>query len=525
MSRLRSAQLMLVVFVALLASGPWATTALLGAVVVIAAARAVRSATGWAKRKRVEGRAPIRLGAGKDGRPVGLSDHELSAHGLILGASGSGKTTALVTILAQEIGHGRPVIAIDMKGSPSFAARLAGAAAAAGRPFRLWTPDGPSCWNPLRHGNATEAKDKLISTERFTEPHYQRAAERYIQTLLQVLAQTHPEAPPTLEEVVGLMNPKRLPRLLNGVPQNLADRVQDYLSSLTRDQVSAIRGLQTRLALITESAAGEYLRPNGDATIDLRAALDSREVILFSLNSNRYGKSAAQLATLVVQDLICATGLRLEEHGPDAQLMPAVVGIDEFSGIGGEHVVALFARGREAGVRVVVATQEMADLDRTGRGVRDQVLGNTAFKLVFRQEVPESAQTVAQLAGTELAWEETRQLGGTLFPGPPGRGTRREVERFVVHPNDVKSLPTGDAVLISKLSGERARVVRVRPSAVATSGRSPEEPAPPAQSERGRFWAHTAPFRPRSPRRAPERTPRVTRSPAPNDRTRDGPER
>ena len=51
-----------------------------------------------------------------------------------------------------------------------------------------------SSWNPLAHGNATELKDKLIATERFTEPHYQRAAERYLQTAIQVLARAHPDA-------------------------------------------------------------------------------------------------------------------------------------------------------------------------------------------------------------------------------------------------------------------------------------------------------------------------------------------
>ena len=51
---------------------------------------------------------------------------------------------------------------------------------------------------PLAHGNATELKDKLMSTERFTEPHYMRAAERYVQTVLQVLGRARPDQPPTL---------------------------------------------------------------------------------------------------------------------------------------------------------------------------------------------------------------------------------------------------------------------------------------------------------------------------------------
>src|SRR5207253_5106133 len=113
-----------------------------------------------------------------------------------------------LAILTDHVRRGRPVLAIDMKGSPACAQELAAAAAAAGRPFRLWTPDGPNYWNPLQHGNATELKDKLIATERFTEPHYQRAAERYVQTVLQVLRETHPGRAATLPEVVDLMDPR-----------------------------------------------------------------------------------------------------------------------------------------------------------------------------------------------------------------------------------------------------------------------------------------------------------------------------
>ena len=79
-----------------------------------------------------------------------------------------------------------------MKGSPAFAHVLGDAAARGRAPVPVWSIDGPAHWNPLQHGNATELKDKLIATERFTEPHYQRAAERYVQTVLQVLASGTP---------------------------------------------------------------------------------------------------------------------------------------------------------------------------------------------------------------------------------------------------------------------------------------------------------------------------------------------
>jgi type IV secretory pathway TraG/TraD family ATPase VirD4 len=458
---------LLPIFVALiLLPQPWALAALIaaagGAIAVRAARRAAARVSGGADEAGAGG--GVQLGADHTGRPVVLTDRQLSAHALILGASGAGKSTTLLNVLTDHIRRGRPVIAIDMKGAPDFAARLADAAAAAGRPFRVWTPDGPGSWNPLQHGNPTELKDKLISTERFTEPHYRRAAERYIQSVMQVLARAHHGRAPTLSEVVRLMDPPQLRAALRAVPADLAERVNDYIASLTPDQLSAVRGLGTRLAIISESETGRFLEPGGAAggAIDLRAALAGDEVVLFSLNSASYSGLSAQLGALAIQDLVAAVGHRLTFEPLGAQ---ALIGIDEFSALGGDHILSLLARGRGSGVSVLLATQELADLDRAAHGLRDQVLGNTAVKIIHRQDVPRSAQTVAEMAGTRTVWEETQQLGHHPLFGShrTGRGTRREVERFIVHPNDIKALPTGHAVLITKLPRALTRTVRVSP--------------------------------------------------------------
>ncbi len=430
------------------------------------AAAAVRGARVIAGRRRASSsrRDAIVLGVDRRGRPVALADDELAAHGLILGASGAGKTTTLITILSDQIRRGRPVVAIDLKGSPSFARELAEAAAAGGRPVKVWTLDGGARWNPLAHGNATELKDKLIATERFTEPHYQRAAERYVQTVLQVLARAHPGQAPALTDVVVLMDPRRLATMLRHLDRSMRDRVQDYLAGLTHDQLSAIRGLQTRLAVLTESDTAPYLAgsgPGGGPVIDLREALRGPDVVVFSLNSSRYGRLAAQLGTLVVQDLVAASGDRLIERSHGRSLGQAVIAIDEFSALGADHVIALLARGRESGMTVLVATQELADLERAASGLKDQVLGVTAVKIAHRQEVPGSAATIAQIAGTEKVYETTRQIGGWLRGG--SRGTRRQVEEFIVHPNAIKGLRTGEAVVISKIRGGRPRTVRIEP--------------------------------------------------------------
>ncbi len=279
--------------------------------------------------------------------------------------------------------------------------------------------------------------------------------------------------------------------------------MQDYLATLTPDQLSAVRGLGTRLAIVTESHTGRFLSPGTDAParpgpevdpsagreVDLRAALDGDAVVVFSLNSSRYGQLAAQLGTLAIQDLISATGDRQErvENPLPVQRIPeqALVGIDEFSALGNDNVLSLLARGRAAGVSVLLATQEFADLDRAGRGLADQVSGNTAIKIAHRQDVHASAQTVSQMAGTKRVWESSYQLASGISGGFGGHGdreTRHEVERPIIHPNTIKTLKTGQAVVISKLPEASARTIRIAPP------REERHAAPPSEER------HVAPL-------------------------------
>jgi hypothetical protein len=488
------------------------TPAALGAAVALVAGRVGFAVRRRARHRRALGRATggaaVVLGRGRDGRPVTLSDEQLAAHALIVGAAGAGKSTTMLAILSDHIARGRPVVALDMKGSPAFARQLGRAAARAGRELRVWTPDGPSHWNPLAHGNATALKDMLISTERFSEPHYQRAAERYLQTAFTVLHAAAPGRPAQLRDVVSVMEPQRLAARLRDVPAPLAARVADYLGGLTRDQESAARGLGTRLALLSESTAGRYLAPGDGPAVDLATALEGGDVVLLSLNSSVYGKLAAQLGALAIQDLTSAAGHRLRagtgDHAPgEWGPVAATVAIDEFSALGADNLLALLARGREAGVPVLLATQELSDLERAGRGFRDQVMGIVGVTIAHRQDVHSSATMISQLAGTEWRWQETEMVRG-MFAGPGlTRGTRRLEEQPVVHPNEIKTLAIGEMMMIAKLPSMRIdRVTMSAPPAPVEAWVSP-----PRSSRAAPPVLPPGPAQPRLDRGSPGRRP------------------
>jgi conjugal transfer pilus assembly protein TraD len=70
--------------------------------------------------------------------------------------------------------------------------------------------------------------------------------------------------------------------------------------------------------------------------------------------------------------------------------------------------------------------------------------------IAHRQNVPESAELIAAMAGTKAAWITTQQTEeGLIGTGPSGRGTRRRGYEFEIHPSRIKTLPTGQAIVIT----------------------------------------------------------------------------
>jgi type IV secretory pathway TraG/TraD family ATPase VirD4 len=410
-----------------------------------------------AGRPRRDGR--IALGVAADGGAVSLSESELAQHALIVGATGSGKTTSLLQIVRALIERGAGTVVVDLKADPELADALNAAAADGGRAFEQWTLDGHSHWNPLAHGSATELTDKLVALEEWSEPHYKRAAQRYLHTVLSVLLASG--ATIALPRVVELLEPEALAAFALSARAGLAEgdrlRVERFCEGLDRSSASAVLGLANRLALLAETNAGTFLSGEG---IDLARTLAEGRVTLFSLDAQAYGETAAQLAALVALDLKTLISTRLACRGGPPRL--AFAALDEFSAIRSDQLVHLFARGRSAGLGIVLATQELADLTRVDPGFADQVLANTNVKLIHRQDVPESAERLAGLAGTRTVYEETLQtdrtpfvqVGGRLLGGAfgrnTGRGTIRQVEEYLVHPNELMQLGQGRAILIRK---------------------------------------------------------------------------
>lgn len=90
------------------------------------------------------------------------------------------------------------------------------------------------------------------------------------------------------------------------------------------------------------------------------------------------------------------------------------------------------------------------------------MLANAQTVIAHRQNVPESAELIAAIAGTKAVWVNTQQTeDGLLANGPSGKGSRRRGYEFQIHPSRIKRLGTGQAVVITPGEEQSPAVVLV----------------------------------------------------------------
>jgi type IV secretory pathway TraG/TraD family ATPase VirD4 len=128
--------------------------------------------------------------------------------------------------------------------------------------------------------------------------------------------------------------------------------------------------------------------------------------------------------------------------------------IDEFAAVAAAHISKLFGKARTAGISLLLGTQEFADLQAVGAALKEQTIGNLDALVAHRQNVPQSAELIAKMSGTQEAWIPTEQTeSGWLGTRHSGKGTRRRGEEFRVHPNQIMQLRTGNAVVLTPGTG------------------------------------------------------------------------
>ena len=432
-----------------------------------------RAATAQAPAAATVSNLTVPIGVDEAARPVNLDATAFRTHGVVIGPTGVGKTQALERIIYGFTGAPAsrdlhlPVVVIDMKADPDLASTLAVIAIQSGRRFHHVTVDAMgSTYNPLAGLTADEMSDalyeSLFASDKNVNLHYATLSRRLLQQACRVcvdLADARVARvgggtwQTSLADVTDLLNLDTLRSVNPYVSPAVAASLTRYLGDLEAAKNEGDVGdVRDRIAVIVDTAAGHILDAAG---FQLEQAIRAGDIVCLSLDAAGAPQTARTIGTLAVQDL-CAVFGRLARDGWGKTHMCPVI-LDEFSALGTPRVADLYARARSAGGAVLLATQDLdADLEAVSPQFAASVRTNANVWLVLRQTRGEAADAIARDIGSRLTWKETVQveddwdaLGG--MHAASGVSSLREVDEFVLHPNDIKSLPQGGAYLVVKV--------------------------------------------------------------------------
>lgn len=422
-----------------------------------------------------EDRDVIRIG--NDG--TALSPKILNHHVHVLGESGFGKTVFLTRIIEHHVKHGMGLIFIDLKADTDTVSQIVGLCERHNRLedlklFDCSRPELSSPYNVLLRGNPTEIKDTLVGSFAWESEYYKNAAQSFLLSVIRALVWMRDnqsvsftlgdlyEATLSADALVAL----QIEMAKCHAPENLREDINGLAHYLrARDNFKELHGLRTQIKLLIDSEFGPLLTDPGSG-IDIFDCIQSHKIVYVLLDSQRYGESAKKLGKLILQDLKSASSKIIEEI-PRNERVPCAIIVDEFADLATEQFVGFLNRARGSKLGIVIAHQEMSDLEAFSPTMRDQVMGNTSTTVSFLQKMPDSAEILAQIAGTKTTVKSTRQVKEDTFfittRQYTGVESEREVEEFIIHPNTFKNLKVGECVIIGKYPSPWNKKVTIPP--------------------------------------------------------------
>lgn len=403
------------------------------------------------------------IGKDRYGNMVELTDKTANQHTLVLGTTGSGKTVTVCNVVESATDRGLPLIYIDGKGDYDLAKRVAAYGKSNGRDVSVFAMHGDSiAYNPLASGGFTSKKDRIIELRDWTEEHYKKLAEGYLQSVFKVMDRCG--IPCNMATLANHLDLKRLKALVRENQSSIPD-AQDLMDELNyQDQASkSIESLVAEIRNFTSSEIGELFRIREDEPVlTLTDIIENKGIAYFCLPALEFPSMSRTLGKLIINDLKATVAQQLTQ-GNRQKLF---VVFDEFSVFAGEQVLNVINMGRSAGIHAILSTQSLSDIAAGRKDNADhfinQVVGNCNNFIMHRQNSAEDAERLAAIIGTRASLEYTAQVGGG---SATQMGTMRRGRSFIAHPDEIKALRVGEAFFFSK-EGNKIQQIKTRRSAI-----------------------------------------------------------
>ncbi len=391
-----------------------------------------------------------------------LTDSNLNYHTQIIGGSGAGKTNLLKVMLEDRMAKGHSIIFFDFKADIELMDWMAGASEQYGRKddlviLSMSDPKLSYAYNPIKHGSETEISSQIMNSLTWSEPFYKSKSEGALLVILKALCYQRDMGGRDFHlgdlyqflndasfrmDIVSAVSSLNYPEMHRGDLKRICEELT------VPNKKENFNSLITQISKILNSSAGDIVvhKIGNDEEFEFREVMETGKIAYLFMNSLKLKDTASIMGKLMLQDLMKAVGNIYDDR--NAIKHPTTLIIDEFASFATPDFGEFIEKARGAGISIVIAYQSRKSLDHIEDNLAIKVNENTANKIVFQVQDSEDVEWFCSLLGTKKTTKETYQAEDGIFGDTKtGMKSVREVEEYVIHPNQIKNLKLGQALL------------------------------------------------------------------------------
>lgn len=325
---------------------------------------------------------------------IKLSPEDRLRHLYVIGQTGTGKTSFMKTLIAQDIQAGRGVCFIDPHGNDildvlsyvppeRYEDVIYFDPAEISRPFGL---------NLLEYDVAHPEQKTFIVNELLAI--FRRlygdvpesmgpAFEQYFRNAT-LLVMEDPESGSTLMDIGRVLSNKPFRDLKLSKSMNpIVNQFWNEIATQAEGEASLANIVPYITNKFDDFTANDFMRPiigQQNSSFHFRDVIDNKKILLVNLSKGRLGERNANLLGLILVGKLFMAALSRADN-PRGDFAPFYLYIDEFQNITTDSIPGILSEARKYKLSLTIAHQFLAQVDEK---IRDAVFGNVGSMSIFR---------------------------------------------------------------------------------------------------------------------------------------------
>ena len=367
--------------------------------------------------------------------PLPLEEINFAAHTYIVGAAGSGKTNLISILQENQMQNEIPVIFLDPKADMESLLTFEHLCKKYDRKCYIFHENYKNSvvLNPLKDGTVNLIVDRIMNSFKFEKEFYKITSEQAVRDTVTKLKLSKSEV--TFDLIYEYMIVNHNNENTIGIIGHLERIVKSDFAHLLKERT----GVQTK---------------------SIKEIRKEKTCLYIGLSTQGYGETAKALAKIFVEEMLYVSYVQLGTTFDSHYSMnnPLAIYFDEFGAIVTPRFLELQNKCRGAGMQLFMAMQSPNDIKLIDENLTGLLIENSANVIVFKQRFDETSNMLAKTLGTIIGKKQTYQTeDGSLG----SRGSERDVNEFICHPDIIKNLKKGQCVFLQH-DPTRVDLVNVR---------------------------------------------------------------